>query len=175
MRKFIYDITLKYLKMTTKQLLKKSNKDKNRKEIESTMRDFEKQLQEHGILDESGLLVGSIPKRKEPCHLVNAFVIAQKNDDEENYYIQTAKVWTHKKDRKVPIIISQSILATFLLTLGVLLAMERFGIEVSTWIGLMGFMPIFGMIAAAFGLGRKRWVWIIINFVFSQLYSLLLF
>lgn len=158
--------------MTTNQLLKKINKDKNRKEIESTMRDFEKQFQEHGILDESGLLVGSLPKRKEPLRLVNAFIIAQKNPNEENYYIHTAEVWTHKEDRKVPIIIAQSISATFLVALGVLLAMDHLGFEVSTWIGLIGFMPILGIIAAAFGLGRKRWIWIIINFVLSQLYSL---
>ncbi|GAA0463897.1 hypothetical protein [Alkalibacillus silvisoli] len=77
MRKFFNDLTLKYLKMTTNQLLKKINKDKNRIEIESTMRDFEKQLQEHGILDESGLLAGSLPKRKEQLRLVNAFIFAQ--------------------------------------------------------------------------------------------------
>ncbi|WP_188207875.1 hypothetical protein [Alkalibacillus aidingensis] len=76
-----------------------------------------------------------------------------------------------KKDRKVSIIIAQSILATFLVTLGVLLTMEHSGFEISTWAGLIGFMPILGIIAAAFGLGRKRWVWVIINFVFSQLYS----
>ncbi|GEN44634.1 hypothetical protein [Alkalibacillus haloalkaliphilus] len=172
MRKFFYDLTLKYLKMTTNQLLKKINKDKNRIEVESTMRDFEKQLQEHGILDESGLLAGSLPKRKEPLRLVNAFIFAQENPNEENYYIQTAKVWTHQKDRNIPIIIAQSILATFGVALGVLLAMEHFGFEVSTWIGLIGFMPILGIIAAAFGSGRKRWVWVIINFVTSQLYSL---